>query len=59
MAVDRGGLQYTIRIEDKFSGPLGKFTAEIRAAQKALNGLGAGATALKATAKAIRAVAAA
>ena len=40
MPVDRGGLQYTIRIEDGFSGPLDSFVNGIARAKKALDSLG-------------------
>jgi hypothetical protein len=39
MAVDRGGLRYTIRVEDKFSAGLKKFRSEIAGIRRELNSL--------------------
>lgn len=43
MTVDRGGLQYTIRIEDQFSKALSAFIGQVKAAKKELDGFGAAA----------------
>jgi hypothetical protein len=54
MAVDRGGLQYRILIEDAFSAPLDAFVKGIRAAKRELDGLRSTSKGLRATAAGIR-----
>src|SRR5687767_14113281 len=53
MPVDRGGLRYTIEVENKFSGPLKLFSDQTKAAKRSWNDLKNNLTGLGAQAKRI------
>jgi len=57
VVVDKGGLQYTIRIDDEFSVALDRFTQGIKKARAELDALRGASAGLRSTAAAVREIA--